>query len=379
MLLPTSRMTDRKQLAKPLSPNATIGIIGGGQLGRMLASSAAKLGFRTIVLEPQEDCPAAQLCNRQITAAYDDEAALTELVEVCDVITYEFENVPLSAAHYIENRCPLYPPSQALRVSQDRLAEKRFLEGHGVPVATFHPVASASDLAEGLEMLGNGVLKTCRFGYDGKGQHVFRAGDNTSDKTLKSVLEATGASGDGTLWVLERLVAFEREFSIIAARSQEHTITLFDAAQNAHENGILRRSSVPTDVPAEHLKTAIAQVETILTALDYVGVIGVEFFDTAEGVLVNEIAPRVHNTGHWTAEVCATSQFDQHIRAISGLPLGSPDRFTDCEMINLLGDEADEIAGYLENAATQVTLYGKLEARPGRKMGHLTRLMNKID
>lgn len=372
-------MTNRKLLDKPLPPNATIGIIGGGQLGRMLASSAAKLGFRTVVLEPQHDCPAAQFSNRQIVAAYDSEAALKKLVEACDVVTYEFENVPLSAAHYIETCRPLYPPAEALRVSQDRLAEKRFLESHGVPVASFHPVANVDDLGDGLTAFGSGVLKTCRFGYDGKGQHVFRAGDDTSAEALNSVLEATGAVGGGTPWVLEKLVAFEREFSIIAARAQDGMIVLFEAAQNMHENGILRRSTVPTIVPEKHLAAAQAHIETMLTALDYVGVVGVEFFDTAAGVLVNEIAPRVHNTGHWTVEACATSQFDQHIRAATGLPLGSPERFNDCEMINLLGDEADEIAGYLKDSATRVTLYGKLEARPGRKMGHLTRLLEKID
>ena len=256
MALPTSRMTDLKQLEKPLPPNATIGIIGGGQLGRMLASSAAKLGFHTIVLEPQQDCPAAQLCNQQIVAVYDDEAALAELIGACDVVTYEFENVPLSAAHSIESRCPLYPPSEALRVSQDRLAEKDFLECHGVPVAPFIQLLDANDLAEGLKAFDGGVLKTCRFGYDGKGQHVFRVGDDTNAGALNTVLESTGASGDGTPWVLEKLVAFEREFSIIAARSTDGRVIPYEAAQNTHENGILRRSVVPANVPMEQLAVA---------------------------------------------------------------------------------------------------------------------------
>ncbi len=373
----SARMTDLKQLDTPLPPNSTIGIIGGGQLGRMLASSAAKLGFRTIVLEPQEDCPAAQLCNRQIAAAYDDEKALAKLVEACDVVTYEFENVPLTAAHFLETRRPLYPPSEALRVSQNRLTEKQFLSGLQIPVAPFHPVSNADDLAEGLAIFGEGVLKTCRFGYDGKGQHVFRAGDSTDPAALQSALDATGASGEGPLWVLEKLVAFDREFSIVAARMTDGTMVAFEAAQNTHENGILRRSHVPTSVAETYLKKAKAHVETILDALDYVGMIGVEFFDTIDDVAVNEIAPRVHNTGHWTVEACPTSQFDQHIRAITGLTAGDVCCIADCEMVNLLGEEADTMTKYLADTDTHVTLYGKLEARPGRKMGHLTKLLTR--
>ncbi len=374
MVLLTVLMTEIKHIQSPLPPNSTIGIIGGGQLGRMLASSAAKLGFRTVVLEPQTGCPAAQLCNEQIAAAYDDESALTRLIEICDVVTYEFENVPLEAARLVETTMPLSPPSEALRVSQNRLTEKNFLNGHNIPAAPFYPVSTVEDLAEGLKAFGGGVLKTCRFGYDGKGQHVFKAGDHNDADALQTVLKATGASGDGPLWVLEQLIAFEREFSIVAVRTINGTVTAFEAAQNAHENGILRRSVVPATVTGSHLAMAKSHVETILNALNYVGVIGVEFFDTSDGVLVNEIAPRVHNTGHWTVEACPTSQFDQHIRAITGLEAGAVERLVDCDMTNLLGDEAASIASYLADEDTCVTLYGKLETRPGRKMGHMTRL-----
>lgn len=363
-------MTDVKTVIAPLPPNSTIGIIGGGQLGRMLASSAARLGFRTIVLEPGADCPAAQTTNRHIVAAYDDEQALAELARSCDVVTYEFENVPLSAAGYLENLVPLYPPAQALEMSQDRLLEKQFLQRSGLEVADFHNVELASDLIDALRDFGGGILKTRRFGYDGKGQHVF----NSADIDVQSAADILTQLGGGP-YVLERKIDFVSEFSVIAARSVAGETAAYDPSSNIHETGILRSSTVPANLTDEVADRAGVMAATLLNALNYIGVIGVEFFQTENGLLINEFAPRVHNSGHWTREACTTSQFEQHMRAVTGHALGSVQRHHDCEMINLLGDEGLQIEHYLKQPAAQVTLYGKSEARKGRKMGHITKLL----
>ena len=361
-------MTDLAQLTAGLGPNATIGIIGGGQLGRMLAVSAARLGYSTIVLEPGKDCPAAQVCNRQIVAEYDDTAALDELIGICDVITYEFENVPLSAAAHIDRKRPLYPPARALEVAQDRLVEKQFLETIGVTVAPYHNVESVDDLVGAVSDFGGGILKTRRFGYDGKGQIVLSSA--TIDDP-QSVLAELG----NMPCVLEKKIDFSSEFSIIAARSVDGETCYFDPATNVHEGGILRRSTVPANLVDSTIRQAGEISQKITDALGYVGVIGIEFFETPDGVLVNEIAPRVHNSGHWTREACVTSQFEQHIRAIAGLPMGAITRTRDCEMINLIGDEGLDIRPFLGQNDVHPTLYGKAEARPGRKMGHVTRLL----
>ncbi|MEM9732820.1 MAG: 5-(carboxyamino)imidazole ribonucleotide synthase [Pseudomonadota bacterium] len=374
-------MTDPSpaQVAKRLKPNDTIGIIGGGQLGRLLAMAAAKLGFRTIVLEPHKDCPAAQVCNDQIVAAYDDEEALHALCEACQVVTYEFENVPLDAARWLENRVPLFPPAKALAMSQDRLEEKRGLQDMGMDVARFCAVRSVEELAQGLQDFGQGVLKTCRFGYDGKGQHVFRGDFDTSQRVLAAVLDSLIPQGSKAAeygCVLEELVPFDREFSIIGTRGQDGAVQCYPAAVNVHENGILRSSSVGQSILDDGLAAnGQRQVEQLLHGLNYVGTVGVEFFAVGDTCLVNEMAPRVHNTGHWTVEACGTSQFEQHIRAIAGLPLGSVDLLCElCEMENLLGDESDGAFDFLQDPHVYVTLYGKVEARAGRKMGHITRL-----
>ena len=348
----------------PLPPNSTIGIVGGGQLGRMLASAAGRLGYRTIVLEPAADAPSAQFANRHIVAAYDDEAALADLSAASDVVTYEFENVPLIAAAYLEKTSLLFPSARALEVAQDRLVEKTTLQNMGVPVAPFRAVENVDGLQAALSAFNGGVLKTRRFGYDGKGQHVFRSGDEDTAATLS-------ATGTGP-WILEKLMDFEREVSVICARGQDGALVCFDCAENVHENGILRRSVVPATGVDEPVLRAMAR--TIAEGLDYVGVLSVEFFITADGPVVNEIAPRVHNSGHWTREACAVSQFEQHIRAIVGLPLGNTARHRDCVMDNLLGDEISQVAGRMARGDV-VTLYGKADARPGRKMGHSVRLV----
>lgn len=354
-------------MSAPLAPGSTIGIVGGGQLGRMLAIAAAKLGYRTLVLEPQADCPAAQVANRQIAAAYDDEAALGELARASDVVTYEFENIPVEAARLLEARVAVFPPPGALEISQDRLTEKQFLNGFGMATAPFLPVDSEDDLTHGLVRFGGaGVLKTRRLGYDGKGQ-----------RTFSDAGSASGVFADmgGAPLILEGFVRFEREISVIAARGRDGGMAAYDPAQNIHRGGILHTSTVPASIAPATAQTARAAAFAVLEALDYVGVIGIEFFVMQDGaVLVNEIAPRVHNSGHWTEAACAVSQFEQHIRAGAGLPLGRTARHLDCVMENLIGDDVAQAAELLNEPDLMLHLYGKAETRPGRKMGHFTRL-----
>ncbi|TDK39377.1 5-(carboxyamino)imidazole ribonucleotide synthase [Rhizobium deserti] len=347
----------------------TIGIIGGGQLGRMLAMAAARLNFRTVILEPQTDCPAAQVANQQIVAAYDDPAALTQMADLCDVITYEFENVPVAAAEYLQRSLPVYPPAKALDVAQDRLTEKRFLNSCGIETAKFHPVDNQVDLEKALaDFGGQGVLKTRRLGYDGKGQRVFR----TAQDDAAGTYEAFGS----VPLILESLVSFEREVSIIAARAADGTIACYDPAENVHRDGILHTSTLPARLSDRAADMAREAAERLLAALDYVGVIGMEFFLMADNELIaNEIAPRVHNSGHWTEAACVVSQFEQHIRAVTGLALGSPARHSDCVMTNLIGDDILDLPTWLSRKDVLAHLYGKTEARPGRKMGHVTQLI----
>ncbi|TCM53636.1 5-(carboxyamino)imidazole ribonucleotide synthase [Rhizobium sp. PP-F2F-G48] len=346
----------------------TLGIIGGGQLGRMLAMAAARLNVRTVILEPQADCPAAQVANRQIAAPYDDEAALDALADACDVVTYEFENVPVVAAARLARSLPVYPPPKALEVSQDRVTEKRFLNACGLETARFHAIDSAAELAAALaDFGGKGVLKTRRLGYDGKGQHVFRDGRDDAAAVYQSL--------GGVPLILESFIAFDRELSIIAARGTDGAFAAFDPAENVHRNGILHTSTVPATIDPAGTDAAIAAARAILDTLDYVGVIGVEFFVRPDGGLViNEIAPRVHNSGHWTEAACVVSQFEQHIRAVCGLTLGDTARHSDAVMQNLIGGDIDDLPRWLQAPRTLVHLYGKADARPGRKMGHVTTL-----
>ncbi|RWO34723.1 MAG: 5-(carboxyamino)imidazole ribonucleotide synthase [Mesorhizobium sp.] len=352
-----------------LAAGSTIGIIGGGQLGRMLAMAAARLGYRTVVLEPQPDCPAAQVANRQITAAYDDTAALAELAAVSAVVTYEFENVPVMAASALAVTVPVYPPARALEVAQDRVVEKKFLNGIGIPTADFCPVDNDDELTAALKKFdGSGILKTRRMGYDGKGQRVFR---NMETGGFAGTCEAMG----NVPLILESFVAFEREISVIAARGMDGSLAAYDPAENIHRSGILHSSTLPARIGSETAAAAQAAAAEILAALYYVGVIGIEFFVLADGALLaNEIAPRVHNSGHWTEAACLVSQFEQHIRAVAGLPLGNPGRHFDCVMENLIGDDILRVPALLAEPDLMLHLYGKAEARPGRKMGHFTRM-----
>ena len=312
-----------------LPPLSTVGILGGGQLGRMLALAAARLGMRAHVLDPTEAPPAAEVAARFTCARWDDAAALAAFARACDVVTYEFENVPAGALDAIEPHAPVRPGRRALAVSQDRLEEKRFLEGLGLAVAPHAPVADAASLDAAIASLGlPAILKTRRLGYDGHGQARIEAPDEAA-----AALAATG----GAPAILERVVPFETEVSVIAARGLDGAVAAYDPGENRHEGGILRRTRVPAPLGTAQRTDAVLIAGRILNALDYVGVIGVEMFAAPGGLVVNEIAPRVHNSGHWTEAACAVDQFEQHVRAIAGWPLGDGRRHSDVEMENLLG------------------------------------------
>ena len=352
-------------MADALPLGASIGILGGGQLGRMLAVAAARLGYRTHVYEPAPDCPAAQVCDRITTATFDDATALAAFAASVDVVTYEFENVPAEALDTIEKRAPVRPNRRALSVSQDRLAEKEFLAGLGLATAPFAPVATAGDLAAGLAQIGvPAILKTRRFGYDGKGQARI-TGPQDTDAAFRAMRGAPA--------ILEGFVDFSREVSVIAARGTGGQVAAYDPGENLHEGGILRTTRVPAELPPEHRTAAVLMAGKILNALDYIGVIGVELFVTRHGLIVNEFAPRVHNSGHWTQNGCAIDQFEQHIRAIAGWPLGDGSRFADVTMENLIGDDIARLPQIAQEPGAAIHLYGKAEVREGRKMGHVNR------
>ncbi|MAQ84051.1 MAG: 5-(carboxyamino)imidazole ribonucleotide synthase [Maritimibacter sp.] len=350
----------------PLTPGATIGILGGGQLGRMLSVAAARLGFLTHIYEPGAEPPAGHVAHRVTTASYDDEAALNAFAASVDVITYEFENIPTAALDLLESQKPIHPGRQALATSQDRLTEKTFLQDLGLGTAPFAAVDSAEDLAKAIDEIGTpAILKTRRFGYDGKGQARLRSPDDA---------EAALADMNGAPAILEGFVDFSIEISVIAARGANGEVAAFDPGENVHKDGILDTTTVPARIPAALKTDAILLAGRILNALDYVGVLGVELFVTPQGLLVNEIAPRVHNSGHWTQTGCVSDQFEQHIRAVAGWPLGDGGRHSDVVMENLIGDDILRVPELARDAATAIHLYGKAEARPGRKMGHVNRI-----
>jgi 5-(carboxyamino)imidazole ribonucleotide synthase len=352
--------------SEPLPPGSRIGILGGGQLGRMLAIAAARLGMATHVFEPGAEPPAAQVATTTTRAAYDDLPALRAFAASVDVVTYEFENVPLAAIDGVSPIAPVRPGRRALEVAQDRVVEKDFLTGIGLRTAPYAPVESPETLAAALARIGApAILKTRRLGYDGKGQARLAT---AADAPAAWAAVAAAPS------ILEGFVAFDREISVIAARGLDGAVAAFDPGENRHRDGILHRTTVPAAVSPATAQDAVLLAGRILHALDYVGVIGVELFATPAGLLVNEIAPRVHNSGHWTEAACLIDQFEQHIRATCGWPLGDGRRHSDAEMLNLLGDEAAAAATIRD---ARVQLYGKAEPRPGRKMGHLTRITPK--
>jgi len=353
-------------MTEALPLGATIGILGGGQLGRMLSVAASRLGYKTCVYEPGGDCPASHVANYHFQKAYDDADALRAFADAVDVITYEFENIPTSALDILEAHCLIHPNREALRVSQDRLTEKTFLQELGLKTAPFADVTDAESMAEAVAEIGApSILKTRRFGYDGKGQ-----------ARLKTAADADTALNDmaGAPALLEGFVDFSHEVSVIAARGLDGQVACFDPGENVHKDGILSTTTVPARLSAGQRMDAVLLAANILNKLDYVGVMGVELFVTKDGLIVNEVAPRVHNSGHWTQNGCAVDQFEQHIRAVTGLPLGDGQRHSDVVMENLIGDDMDQLPTLLTERDTAVHLYGKADAKAGRKMGHVNRI-----
>jgi 5-(carboxyamino)imidazole ribonucleotide synthase len=360
----------------PVIPGATIGILGSGQLGRMLALAAARLGLKAHIYAPDPG-PGFDVAARHTLGAYADEAALAAFAESVAVVTYEFENVPAQSAAVLAARRAVLPPPPALAATQDRLVEKEFLRGLGIPTAPFLPVDDAGALARAVAQLGRpSILKTRCFGYDGKGQAMVREGAD-----LAAVYRSIG----GQPAILEGVVPFAREVSVIAARGLDGSFAAWDVCENEHENHILSLTRAPARIRPETAAAAVAMTQKIMDALAYVGVIAVEMFvveETEPGVdkeilVVNEIAPRVHNSGHWTIDAAVTSQFEQHVRAICGWPLGSTRRYGEVEMRNLIGEEANRWRDILGDSGAALHLYGKHEARPGRKMGHVTRIVGR--
>ncbi len=351
-------------VVEALPPGSCIGILGGGQLGRMLAIAAARLGLKVHVFEPAADPPAGDVAAAVTTAPYEDHNALVAFARSVDVVTYEFENVPTQALDLIEAIVPIRPNRKALSVSQDRVTEKTYLEEIGVRVAPWAQVDSRDDLAEAVAVLGTpAILKTRRFGYDGKGQMRLR-----SDQDMETAFDAL----KGAPAVLEAMIPFDREVSVIVARSLNGAVICYDPGENVHRDGILHTTTIPATLTASQRQDAVLMAGKIVSTLDYVGVMGVEMFVTRDAILVNEIAPRVHNSGHWTIEACVIDQFQQHVRAVAGWPLGDGARHSDAVMTNLIGVEADEWARLATEGGLH--LYGKSESRPGRKMGHVTRI-----
>ena len=350
-----------------LVPGATIGILGGGQLGRMTALAAARLGYRAHVFAPEPDGPAAQVTDLATVAPYDDPAALARFARAVDVVTIEFENLPLVALRKLARVRPMRPAPEVLAICQDRLKEKAFLDEIGVPVTPHWPVRDGRELARALRAHGGrAVLKTTRFGYDGKGQSSLEP-DADADAAWTRLRAEVG--------ILEAWVDFEREISVITARAADGARATYPPVENRHENHILARTVAPAAIAPELAAEAQALAERIAAALGVVGLLAVEMFMTRDGrLLVNELAPRPHNSGHWTIDACATSQFEQLVRAVCGLPLGVPEPFAGAIMDNLLGAAVEAWPELLAEPGARVHLYGKREVRPGRKLGHVTRL-----
>jgi 5-(carboxyamino)imidazole ribonucleotide synthase len=353
-----------------LEPGDTIGILGGGQWGRMLALAAAPLGLRCHIYSPEADSCAFDVAAAKTVAPYEDEAALARFADAVSVITYEFENIPAVSAAFLNKRKPVLPGPNVLAIVQDRLPEKEFIAKLGIDTAAFAPASSLAELNGAIDRIGPpAILKTRRLGYDGKGQAMIRKATDA---------EAAWFAIGKAPAILEAFVSFEREVSVVAARNATGEVVAYEAAENLHRDHILHRTCVPAEIPAALANEAGAIAAKIAVALDYVGVLAVEMFVVAERgtlrLLVNEIAPRVHNSGHWTIDGASVSQFEQHLRAVAGWPLVEPRRHGRVEMINLIGSEVNEWRRYLGRHGMRLHLYGKGEPRPGRKMGHVTRV-----
>ena len=335
-------------MTDPLPQGAVIGILGGGQLGRMLSVAASRLGLRSHIFEPGANPPAGHVADRVTTASYEDETALRAFAASVDVITYEFENIPTSALDLLQDLRPIRPGREALRTSQDRLTEKTFLTDLGLSTAPFADITDAESLTRALKIIGApAILKTRRFGYDGKGQ----ARIMTPEDAPAALADMQGAPA-----ILEGFVDFTHEISVIAARGTNGEVSCYDPGENVHREGILRTTTVPANLGPKQRQDAVLLAGRILNALDYIGVMGVELFCTPDGLLVNEIAPRVHNSGHWTQNGCTIDQFEQ-------------------QMENLIGDDLSRLPDLLTEPDTALHLYGKAEVKAGRKMGHVNRVV----
>jgi 5-(carboxyamino)imidazole ribonucleotide synthase len=357
-------------MTEPLPTGATIGILGGGQLGRMLSVAASRLGFVTHIYEPGVNPPAGHVAHRVTTASYDDLAALRAFAASVDVITYEFENIPTEALDALEAIRPIRPNRRALAISQDRIAEKDFLTGLGLTTAAYARVTDVATLEAALARIGTpAILKTTRLGYDGKGQARIMSPADAGEAL---------AAMNGAEAVLEGFIDFSHEVSVIAARGLDGSVACYDPGENVHDGGILRTTTLPARLSPSQRTDAVLLAARILNALDYVGVMGVELFVTPKGLIVNEIAPRVHNSGHWTQAGCAVDQFEQHIRAVAGWPLGDGSRFADVVMENLIGDDMGRVPALARERNVSIHLYGKAEVKAGRKMGHVNRIVKGL-
>lgn len=351
---------------KTLISGSTIGILGGGQLGQMLSMAAARLGFKTHIFEPSENPPASNVASKFTRAEYDDYDALKQFASSVDVVTYEFENIPTAALDIIETQSEIFPNREALKISQDRLIEKEFINKLGFKTASFCEVNSIEELIHAINQIGApSILKTRRFGYDGKGQVKVQP-SSKPEEIWKNL-------GEKAL-ILEGFINFSSEFSVIGSRSKDGQISCFDPGENVHKDGILRTTTVPANLTNQQKTEAVLITAKILETLKYVGVIGIEFFLEKNSLVINEFAPRVHNSGHWTQNGCTVDQFEQHIRAITGWKLGNAERHSDVIMENLIGDEIYKTNQLVEDGSIALHLYGKADVNPGRKMGHFNRI-----
>ena len=350
-----------------VAPGGTVGIVGGGQLGRMLTLAAARLGIKCHIFAPEADSPAFQVAAAHTCAPYADGAALRAFAESVDVITYEFENIPAGSVKLLSSLREVRPNARALDLLQDRFIEKKFMHNLGIETATFAPVDSEASARTAFATIGApSILKTSTLGYDGKGQRRVQSADDC--------VAAWRTLGQ-TPCILEGFVDFKRELSVVAARSAGGSFACYDLVENIHENHVLRTTLAPASGAAHLTARATDIARSITQSLNYVGVMATELFETRDGrLLVNEIAPRVHNSGHWTIDACGVSQFEQHIRAVCGWPLGDPVRHSDAIMRNLLGEEALAWEAAAREPQTAIHLYGKSDPRQGRKMGHVTKL-----
>ena len=351
---------------KTLISGSTIGILGGGQLGQMLSMAASRLGFKTHIFEPSENPPASNVASKFTRAEYDDYDALKQFASSVDVVTYEFENIPTAALDIIETQSEIFPNREALKISQDRLIEKEFINKLGFKTASFCEVNSIEELIHAINQIGApSILKTRRFGYDGKGQVKVQP-SSKPEEIWKNL-------GEKAL-ILEGFINFSSEFSVIGSRSKDGQISCFDPGENVHKDGILRTTTVPAHLTNQQKTEAVLITAKILETLKYVGVIGIEFFLEKNSLVINEFAPRVHNSGHWTQNGCTVDQFEQHIRAITGWKLGNAERHSDVIMENLIGDEIYKTNQLVEDGSIALHLYGKADVQPGRKMGHFNRI-----